>query len=431
MPYAGGHGHFPAPNRRLSILMQPRPFYWILPYLACLLAGVSVDLFYYPQTTVFPDEQRIFASAVRLAESGAFWVGADRAWEMPGTAIFFTPAVWLFGAQDAILPIRLMQAVLVVIQCGLIAAIARRLFGGMAGFIAACIAALYPFLIAYQGLLLSETLFNTLLLAGVAALYAWRERGMRTDWTLAAACLFFALATLTKATLTVLPPLLLAATAWLAGANLRRTILILAAASCMYAAFMSPWWIRNAAIFGAFVPFTTSSAQNLYLGNNPKNPDAGVDWNTNAEPAVIAAIGALPDEVARQRAYNKAARDYIIENPAAFLRAAGKKFLRFWNVIPNDQSFRTPFYSIVSAASFGPMLALALVCAFRRYRDWRLLAPLYLIIGYFTFVHIVTIASLRYRLPLEPLLIVLAAEPLEALRRRLAGGAVVGAAPSR
>jgi hypothetical protein len=43
------------------------------------------------------------------------------------------------------------------------------------------------------------------------------------------------------------------------------------------------------------------------------------------------------------------------------------------------------------------------------------LAPLYLVFGYFTFVHIVTIASLRYRFPIEPLLIVLAAEPTTAL----------------
>jgi hypothetical protein len=40
---------------------------------------------------------------------------------------------------------------------------------------------------------------------------------------------------------------------------------------------------------------------------------------------------------------------------------------------------------------------------------------IYLVVGYFTLVHIVTIASLRYRLPLEPLLIILAAEPLAAL----------------
>ena len=49
------------------------------------------------------------------------------------------------------------------------------------------------------------------------------------------------------------------------------------------------------------------------------------------------------------------------------------------------------------------------------WRKWGSLAPLYMVIGYFTLVHMVSIASLRYRLPIEPLLIALAAGPIGAL----------------
>ncbi len=406
-------------SRRLFDSMSAQAFYRLLPYIACVFACAIVDLFYFPRSTVFPDEQRFLASAAQLVATGDFTVGGDRAWEMPGPAMFFAPAVWLFGTQGAIIPARLAQAILVVIQCGLVAIIVRRLFGNTrAPLVAAWVTALYPFLLFYQGLLLSETLFNTLLLAGIAALLWWRDRGLRIDASLAIACLCFAAATMTKATLTVLPPLLLAATAWLAGAGWRRTAAILVAASCFYAACMSPWVIRNAVVLHAFVPFTTGSAQNLYLGNNPRNTDAGIAWDRDAEPELVARINALPDELARQRAYSKAALDYIAEHPATFVRMAGKKFLRLWNIIPNAAEFRTGLYSIISAASFGPVLALALLSALRWRRQWRLLAPIYLVIGYFTFVHVVTIASLRYRLPIEPLLIALAAEPLSALLDR-------------
>lgn len=399
--------------------MNSRYFYRVLPYLACLLACSIVNLFYFPPTTIFPDEQRYFASAVRLAASGEFWVGGDRAWEMPGTAAFYALAIRLFGADMAIVPIRFAQSILLAVQCGLIAFIARRIFGKTTvAFVAACVAALYPFFLFYQGLLLSETLFMTLMLGGIAALYWWRGRGMRLDVALVIACLCFALATLTKATLTILPPLLIAATAWIAGATLRRSLTILIAASCFYVTFLSPWWIRNATLLHAFVPFSTGSAQNLYLGNNPRNVHAGIDWSSDVDPAVVARIAALPDEVERQRAYGKIAVDYIKENPAAFIRAAGKKFVRFWNVIPNAAEFKTGAYAFISAASFGPVLVLALLCVARRWRDWRVLAPIYLLTGYFTVVHIVTIASLRYRLPIEPLLIVLAAEPLAAFVER-------------
>lgn len=400
--------------------MTLRHAYRKLPYVACALACLIVDLLYLPPRLILPDEHRFLGSAARLVATGQFSSGAGRAWEMPGTALFYAPAVWLFGAHDAVIPIRLIQAALLVVQCGLVGLIARRLFRDpTVSFLASLIAALYPFLLFYQGLLLSETLFNTLFLGGIAALFWWRDRGLRIDRALVTACLLFAAATMTKATLTVLPPLLLAATAWLAGTGWRRVAAILIAASSLYAAFMSPWWIRNATLFHAFVPFTTSSASNLYLGNNAHNPDAGIDWAHDVDPKTIARINALPGELARQQAYKAVALRYIEDNPAAFMRAAAKKFLRFWNIIPNAPEFRGGLYLLASAASFGPVLLLALIAAVRRWRQWHLLAPLYLVIGYFTFVHVVTIASLRYRLPIEPLLIVLAAAPLATLFKAL------------
>jgi len=396
--------------------MQARSFYRVLPYCVCFLACAAVDLFYFPHTTVFPDEQRIFGSAIRLIESDEFWVGSDRAWEMPGTALFFAPFVWLFGPHNAIVPIRLAQAVLVTVQCGLVGHIATRVFRNRrVSFVASCIAAIYPFILFYQGLLLSETLFNTLLLAGMAALFWWRDRGFRVDIALVIASLCFALATLTKATLTFLPPFLIAATAYLAGGSLRRTINTLVAACCLYAAFMSPWWIRNAALFHTIVPLTTSSASNLYLGNNAHNPEAGIDWANEVEPEIVALANSVPDELERQRIFKEAAGNYIRNHPAAFLRAGFKKFVRFWNIVPNAAEYRSAAYSTISILSFGSILAFAIICVARRRRQWRLLAPFYLVFGYFTFVHVVTIASLRYRFPLEPLLIILAAEPIAAL----------------
>lgn len=399
--------------------MKPKLFYRILPYVACLLACIAVNLIYFPPTTVFPDEQRILASAVKLAATGEFWVGADRAWEMPGAALFFAPWVWLLGLPKAIIAIRFAQTVLLLVQCGLVAFITRRIARQeSAAFIAACITALYPFFIFYQGLLLSETLFNTLLLAGIAALYAWQERGARIDAALAIACVCFAAATMTKATLTLLPPLLLALSACITTASLRRTVTVLLAASCLYAALLSPWWIRNAMVVGSFVPFTTSSAQNLYLGNNPNNPNGGIDWSRDVEPEVAARLLAIPNEVERQRAFNDRTTAYIKEHPDAFVRAALQKFVRLWNIIPNATEFRG-VYALISALTFGPVLLLAVVGVLWQWRQWRRFAPPLIVIGYFTLVHVVTIASLRYRLPIEPLLIVLAAMTIGAMFDRM------------
>ncbi len=101
----------------------------------------------------------------------------------------------------------MIQSILLIAQTAPAASIARRLFGsGVVEFIAAIIVALYPFFLFYQALLLSETLFNTLLIAAIAALYWWRDRGMRIDVALVVTCLCFVAATYTKASLTILPP---------------------------------------------------------------------------------------------------------------------------------------------------------------------------------------------------------------------------------
>jgi len=189
---------------------------------------------------------------------------------------------------------------------------------------------------------------------------------------------------------------------------------VLVAAAGVYAALLSPWWIRNVVVLGHFVPFSTSSAQNLYLGNNPNNIDAGIDWSHDVEPNVAERLLAMPDELERQRAFADRAITYIKAHPVAFIQAAAKKFLRLWNVVPNATEFRG-VYALVSALSFGPVLLLAVAGVGWQWRQWRRFSPLLLIIGYFTFVHIVTIASLRYRLPLEPVLIVLAATTLGAV----------------
>lgn len=169
------------------------------------------------------------------------------------------------------------------------------------------------------------------------------------------------------------------------------------------------------------MPFSTSAASNLYLGNNPNNPDAGVDWRTDVEPDVYAWISPMPDERARQSAYSKAATDYIAAAPTAFVERALRKFVRFWNVVPNAEAYSGNSYRIITALSFGPVLLLAVLAALMWRRTARPLLPIYLLIDYFTLVHVVTIASLRYRLPIEPFLIVMAAYPLGRMVDRASG----------
>lgn len=380
--------------------------------IACLITCAAINWIYFPAVTIFPDEERFVASALVLARTGEFWAAGDRAYEMPGTALFYAAIIKMFGFGHLIPVARIAQSILLTAQALLIGSIAWRIFHNeLSAAVAALITAFYPFFLLYQGLLLSETLFNLLLVSSFACLYWWRDRGGQLDYSLLATCLLFTAATMTKATLTVLPVILLAVTACLS-IGWRRASAVFLAASVTFAALMSPWWLRNYAVFNAFVPFSTSSAMALYVGNNRNNPKAGIDSRINVEADVVARINTITDERARQRAYSKAATDYIIAEPAAFLDRAIYKFFRFWNIVPNADSYSSNFYRLISALSFGPVLLLAAFCAVSWLRKGKALVPIYLLIGYFTFVHVVAVASLRYRLPIEPFLIVMASYPI-------------------
>jgi hypothetical protein len=124
---------------------------------------------------------------------------------------------------------------------------------------------------------------------------------------------------------------------------------------------------------------------------------------------LVRRLNSISDEVERQQAYGEIAARYITADPVGFVWRMGLKFARFWNVVPNAAEFRGLVYQAISAASFGPVLILAVVAGIVWRSRTSTFVPIYLLIVYFTLLHMVTIASLRYRLPLEPFLIVMAA----------------------
>ncbi len=388
---------------------------------ASLLLCWGVDFLYFPPAPVIEDEPRFLASAAHWLSHGTFESNGGRAFEMPLVSMFFAVLRRLSGGSDIVnlYAIRAVQSFMLIGQSWLVFSITRRIFADRnAALLAAVITALYPFFIFYQGLAMSEALFDLLLVATFAALYAWRDAGCRVDGRLAGAMALAGLATYAKASLTVLPPLLLASAAWGERQEIRKILKVLAMGTLVYCAMLAPWWIRNYTLFDKFVPFTTSAASNLYLGNNAHNLNGSVYWQTDVEPEVVARINAMPNELDRQAAYGHAAMDFIRQHPGRFLELCIIRFKRYWNVTPNSRDYNSGAHAVVAASSFGPILLLALAGLAVNRAYWRALLPIYLLITYMTALHTVTIGSLRYRLPLESFLIILAAGTILSVYRR-------------
>jgi len=136
-------------------------------------------------------------------------------------------------------------------------------FGPRTGLVAAGITALYPELIWFAAHFWSETLFMVLLWWALERLIASDARG--STGAAAVAGLLWGLAILTRETILYLTPL---AAAWLAWSP-RRGAARKRAASFLLCAVLTvaPWTLRNWIAFHAFVPVSTAGGLNVFQGN--------------------------------------------------------------------------------------------------------------------------------------------------------------------
>ena len=345
---------------------------------------------------IVPDQSVLLGDAVAYREVGkSLWATGQM------NALYFMP---LYPALVAVFgpgwPQLLIDIALSTVLVWLIYELTDAIFASKrAAILAAAVAAVYPYFIFYSIVGLTETLFMVLLLA---AYLCWYRNAY------IAASVFSVLGILTRPVLDPLAPLLLLYFAIaIRGLSIKAAAKYLAIYAGIYCLLMAPWWLHNYKAYQTFVRLNLGSGVALLSGNSPSNQTGGIDNNLEA---TMAPFGEIADPVARDKAMQRAALNYIKEDPERFLIQAAKRFQRFWSPWPQTEEYSRPLYKLISFCSFIPVLLLALVFVVLYGRTYFLrIAPLLLFIVYLSSLHLVFPASLRYRLPVEPFLIILAA----------------------
>ena len=271
----------------------------------------------------------------------------------------------------------------------------------IAALLAAFGAALYPHFIFFATTGLTETAY--IFLTVLAFLLLYRARYFWGSVALVASILV-------RPSLDFLAPLLILVFALAVHRAGWRTALVkLGQYVLIYLVLMAPWWLHNEIKYGRFVRLSLGGGIVMYLGNNPANKTGGGVCNKRycdhdgKNPA-----WQIADPIAKDQALFRAGVDYMLSHPGRTVEMYGVKFLRFWRLWPYDEDYRTPFIIAASLLSYAPVLLLACVFLARRgIGDGRRLSPIYLYTLFLMAVCLITIASVRYRLPLEPFLIVL------------------------
>lgn len=334
------------------------------------------------------------------------------------------------GAPFAI-AVRFVQALLGATTVACVYALARRLGDARAALLAAAVAAFYP-LHVYA----ATTFFPaTLLTAQLAALllFAHVSAGRRSVAAAAAAGLAGAWMLLTAGT--ALPAVLLAAAylAWpaapapVARARAAGGLRLAAALLLPVALVAGLWTARNTRAFGVPVLVSTNAGYNAWLGNYPGvRPETGNAHFSDAMDAEADSVWALPgNEATRDRVFWRLARAHAAEDRARWAALTAGKARLFWSVVPEPPTHaaaRSRLEAPASWLSYGlllPFAAYALARALRRDRfAW---FALLLALAY-TAEHALTLAKVRFRLPLDTLVIAYGAAGLvaawDALRQR-------------
>jgi len=356
--------------------------------------------------------------------------------------IYITIVYALFGEHA--LAVRLIQAILTgILQPTLAYLLASRLFGDRAGLVAAALTAFYAYFIFYSATLMTESFFITTILLSlylsiqiVSELNKKPNRNLvfpqsennesvRKIYVLLAALGFSLAATvlLRQLFMLFLPILFL----WMWWSSNGKHTLQLLLPFVIIVITILPFTIVNYFRFDRFVLLNTNAGYAFFWGNHPI-------YGTKFIPILPSEQyqSLIPDELrnldeaALEKALMRKGLEFILQDPVRYLRLSISRIPVFFTVWPTDGSEMISNISrAVSAGILWPFMLYGLIISLwnRNKNNFSFTAAptilLYLFVTFYAVIHILSWALIRYRLPIDAVLLVFAGLAFSDLYQRI------------
>lgn len=414
---------------------------WLLAGIIVLAICVRLAAALYMGNTVVPMpgvfDQVSYDTLARQLLAGRgftfpeFWWPATRAGE-PTAHWSFLYTLWLAGvyalSNGSPLAARLLQAVVVgVLQPWLTWRISNRLFGRTVGLIAAALVAVYAYFAYYAAALMTETFYIVGILWVLDLSTLWYSKRADDDFHISPWLgLGIALGItvlLRQVFLLFVPTLFLwylwAGTRQTPSANKKRDAMRivagLAIAGGIMMTFILPWTIRNYLAFDRFVLLNTNAGYAFFWANHPIY---GTHFVGILSKVGYGYLDLIPkelfslDEAGLDQALLRRGLGFVIDDPQRYLLLSLSRVQEFFKFWPSADSDVTS--NIGRVFSFGlllPFMLYGLIVALQTSNDGRsrMHVLLYAFMGVYTLIHLLSWALIRYRLPVDAVLVTFAA----------------------
>jgi len=334
-------------------------------------------------------------------------------------------------SNSSILCVKLVQVLLGGLTCVLVYLLGNKVFGKPAGVLAGIICALYMPLVFFEGELLATGWAAFWSVAIIIALLDAREkqtvvRGFILGFTCAIAI----------ATRSVFLPFVGVALVWLIIAwirhpvGIRRFLAGMAGLATGFFVIAGPQLVMSRHVIGKATITPYSGGINFYIGNNPNYKETittrpGLAWRKLTELPVEAGI---TDRLETQQFFLDRTKNYIISRPLSFLKGLGYKTAQF--ISSREMPRNVDIYlfrkwsGLLSLGvwkggafgfPFGLLLPLAAVGGF--YRRRQIAVPIWLFVVLYPAAVVLVFVTARYRVPIVPVMSVLAAAGCLAIYR--------------
>jgi hypothetical protein len=174
-----------------------------------------------------------------------------------------------------------------------------------------------------------------------------------------------------------------------------------------------PWTVRNYVVFHKFVPLRSNFPLELYIGNNNNYATRQFVWPPKITKERELLRYFRLGETAFMEEERRKAMEFIRSHPGIAMELIGEKFVSFWaGVAEPVQVFKTTDSLLIRSLIVCNTLAalgglLGIVVLFVKRNPYAIPAAIYPLV--FPWLYYVTHPNLRYRHPIDPVILLLAA----------------------